>query len=132
MTEDEARSKFWDSWSFNAKWKEILDRKFSYKALGMSEDDGVNVRNGIGWKELAVITVAFTAFAAWQNGQPTPANQQPAQQPIIIQQPAQQPEPIERTETITTVREFDFRIRDQDGNIIAVSPWRGEVSNEDH
>jgi len=88
-----------------------------------------NTKSGLDWKGMAVIGASAVAvMSLWQNGQPTPATQQPAQQPIIIQQPvqpAQQPDPVERTETITRVEELDLRIYDQDGNVISVSPWRG-------
>lgn len=61
------------------RWRDKLSRKVAHKALDIADDDemNVNVRNGMGWKELlaaGVVAAVATYFITRQEPPPEPAS----------------------------------------------------------
>jgi hypothetical protein len=49
---------FWTLWRRNQAWRDNLARRATHKALDIPEDDmQISVRQGMGWKELAVVAL---------------------------------------------------------------------------
>ncbi len=97
---------FWDAWSANAWWRDNLARKSAYKSLGVPPDD-MNIRTGIGWKELAVIAGALLG-GGW-----------------LLKNASTPPPPVPTTTTPPSVAapvasEYEVRFYDADGNVIPV------------
>ncbi len=86
-------------------WQDKLCRKASHKALDIPTDDmDLNVKNGLGWKELAVVGAMVLGaigvtnyFTVPQQGPPTP--------PAAVS-------PVDS--------EYEVRFYDADGNVIPV------------
>lgn len=94
-------------WHKSIKWQDDLHRRACHRALDMPEDD-MNIRTGLGWKELAVIgamVLGAGGLGIW--GTSTPETPQP-------QPPA----------TAPGDSEYDVRFFDADGKPIDLEPWR--------
>ncbi len=93
-------------WQFqkSQEWRERFARKLAHKGADMPDDMDIKIRNGFGWKELAVIAAALLG-AGHLLTRPDPSRP-----------PAQ---------TAPADREYEIIHRDQNGNVVDVKPWTG-------
>ena len=88
-------------------WQCKLFRKASHKALDIPDDDmDLNVRNGMGWKELAVVG-AMVLGAAWG-----------AKYFAVPESPAPPAVTVPATPPVDS--EYEVRFYDAEGNVIPV------------
>jgi hypothetical protein len=105
-TPDVDKNALWGWWRSNAAWREKLDRKMAHKALDIPEGDPVNIKQGIGWKELAVIGAMILGSGGLMAYLIKPTA--PVQPPVAMQ-------PTDPADS-----EYEVRFYDADGNPIAV------------
>jgi len=90
-------------------WRERFARKLAHKGADMPDDMDIKIRNGFGWKELAVLTAAGLGAGHFL------ARPEPAASPVSP------PAEVGAAEN----REYEIIHRDQAGDIIDVRPWPG-------
>lgn len=117
-----SKASIWPLFTYNQWWQQRLARQAAHKAMDIPPDDGMNIKNGIGWPELLVIGVLLLGsvglmMLATRHGK----RSEPA--PIVA--PAQSADPADSA--------YEVRFYDASGNVIPVphiSQLRKEAPSE--
>lgn len=87
-------------------WRDNFARKLAHKGADMPDDMDIKIRNGLGWKEMAVLAVAGLGVGHLLTRPEPDPNTPPAQ-------------------IAPADREYEIIHRDGAGNIIDIQQWTG-------